>query len=299
MAGRAVLRLLARQRAFYGEFSSPGAIGVRCPNYSLRHSAACCGRCARLPGLERGVSQCPHRDTARRLAAALGLSGDELARFEDAARGRRSATGAVAPGSPPAGIAAATRTVPRQLPAHARHFAGRADDLAALTGLLDKAVGASRPAAGTTMIAAIGGTAGIGKTELAVRWAHQAADRFPDGHLYVNLRGFDPAAPPVRPAEVIRDFLGALGVDPSGISVSLDAQAALYRSLLAGRRFLLLLDNARDAEQVRPLLPGTETCLVLVTSRRQLSSLAAREGAHHHRGPRAANPPSRPVKGLA
>ncbi|HXT87774.1 MAG TPA: tetratricopeptide repeat protein [Trebonia sp.] len=229
--------------------------------------------------LERGVSQCPHRDTARRLAAALGLSGDELARFEDAARGRRSATGAVAPGSPPAGIAAATRTVPRQLPAHARHFAGRADDLAALTGLLDKAVGASRPAAGTTMIAAIGGTAGIGKTELAVRWAHQAADRFPDGHLYVNLRGFDPAAPPVRPAEVIRDFLGALGVDPSGISVSLDAQAALYRSLLAGRRFLLLLDNARDAEQVRPLLPGTETCLVLVTSRRQLSSLAAREGA--------------------
>lgn len=228
--------------------------------------------------LERGVSRSPHRDTARLLADALGLSGDELARFEDVARGRRSATGTVAPGVPPKGIAAA-RTVPRQLPAYTQHFVGRADELAALADLLDKAVGPSRLAAGTTMIAAIGGTAGIGKTELAVRWAHQVTGRFPDGHLYVNLRGFDPAAPPVRAAEVIRDFLGALGVDPSGIPVSMDAQAALYRSLLAGRRFLLLLDNARDAEQVRPLLPGTETCLVLVTSRSQLSSLAAREGA--------------------
>jgi transcriptional regulator with XRE-family HTH domain len=107
----------------------------------------------------------------------------------------------------------------------------------------------------------------------------RGVSRFPDGNLYVNLRGFDPAAPPVRPAEVIRDFLSALGVDPSGIPVSMDAQAALYRSLLAGRRFLLLLDNARDAEQVRTLIPGTETCLVLVTSRSQLSSLADREGA--------------------
>jgi tetratricopeptide (TPR) repeat protein/DNA-binding XRE family transcriptional regulator len=232
-----------------------------------------------ISDLERGVSRSPHRDTARLLAGALGLSGDELARFEDAARGRYSATGTVAPWSPPGGIAAATRTVPRQLPAYTAHFVGRVGELAALTALLDKAVGPSHLAAGATMIAAIGGTAGIGKTELAVRWAHQVADQFPDGHLYANLRGFDPAVPPVRPAEVVRDFLGALGVDPSGISVSLDAQAALYRSLLAGRRFLLLLDNARDAEQVRPLLPGTETCLVLVTSRRQLSSLAAREGA--------------------
>jgi tetratricopeptide (TPR) repeat protein/DNA-binding XRE family transcriptional regulator len=228
--------------------------------------------------LERGVSRSPHRDTARLLADALGLSGDELARFEDVARGRRSATGTAAPEALPGGTAAAC-AIPRQLPAHTAHFVGRADELAALTGLLDKAVGPSRLAAGTTVIAAIGGTAGIGKTELAVRWAHQVAGRFPDGHLYVNLRGFDPAAPPVRPAEVIRDFLGALGVDPSGIPVSLDAQAALYRSLLAGRQFLLLLDNARNAEQVRPLLPGTETCLVLVTSRSQLSSLAAREGA--------------------
>jgi tetratricopeptide (TPR) repeat protein/DNA-binding XRE family transcriptional regulator len=230
--------------------------------------------------LERGVSRSPRRDTARLLADALGLSGDERARFfEAAARGRRSATGTVAPRPLPGGIAAVSRTLPRQLPAHTPHFVGRADQLAALTSLLDKAVGPSQLAAGTIMIGAIGGTAGIGKTELALRWAHQVADRFPDGLLYVNLRGFDPAAPPVLPAEVIRDFLGALGVDPSGIPVSLDGQAALYRSLLAGRRILLLLDNARDAEQVRPLLPGTGTCLVLVTSRRQLTSLAAREGA--------------------
>jgi tetratricopeptide (TPR) repeat protein/transcriptional regulator with XRE-family HTH domain len=229
--------------------------------------------------LERGVSRSPRRDTARLLADALGLSGDERARFEAAARGRRYTAGAVAPQPLPGGSAAATRTLPRQLPAHTPHFVGRADELAALTSLLDKAVGPSQLAAGTIMISAIGGTAGIGKTALALRWAHQVADRFPDGHLYVNLRGFDPAAPPVRPAEVIRDFLGALGVDPSGIPVSLDAQAALYRSLLAGRRCLLLLDNARDAEQVRPLLPGTGTCLVLVTSRSQLSSLAACEGA--------------------
>jgi transcriptional regulator with XRE-family HTH domain len=111
--------------------------------------------------LERGVSRSPHRDTARLLADDLGLSGDELARFEDVARGRRSATGTVAPGVPPKGIAAA-RTVPRQLPAHTAHFVGRADELAALADLLDKAVGPSRLAAGTTMIAAIGGTAGIG-----------------------------------------------------------------------------------------------------------------------------------------
>jgi tetratricopeptide (TPR) repeat protein len=170
--------------------------------------------------------------------------------------------------------------VPRQLPVHTPHFVGRVDELAALTSLLDKAVGPGKLAAGTVIISAIGGTAGIGKTTLALRWAHQVAGRFPDGQLYVNLRGFDPAGSPLRPAEVICGFLGALGVEPTGIPVGLDAQAALYRSLLAGRRFLLLLDNARDAEQVHPLLPGTETCLVLVTSRSQLSSLAAREGAH-------------------
>jgi tetratricopeptide (TPR) repeat protein/transcriptional regulator with XRE-family HTH domain len=229
--------------------------------------------------LERGVSRYPRRDTARLLADALGLSGDERARFEAAARGRHSATGTVSTRPLPAGIAAAARTLPRQLPALTPHFVGRAVELATLTSLLDKAVGPGQLAAGTVVISAIGGTAGIGKTALALRWAHQVAGRFPDGHLYANLRGFDPAAPPVRPAEVIRGFLDALGVDPADVPISPGAQAALYRSLLAGGRFLLLLDNAHDAEQVRPLLPGTETCLVLVTSRSQLTSLAACEGA--------------------
>jgi tetratricopeptide (TPR) repeat protein len=175
--------------------------------------------------------------------------------------------------------------VPRQLPAYTPHFVGRAGELAELTGWLDRVVDRSRPEdaagmAGTVVISAIGGTAGIGKTALALRWAHQVAGRFPDGQLYVNLRGFDPGRSPVRPAEAIRGFLDALGVEPARIPVELDAQAAFYRSLLAGRRLLVLLDNARDSEQVRPLLPGSETCLVLVSSRSQLGSLVAREGAH-------------------
>jgi tetratricopeptide (TPR) repeat protein len=174
------------------------------------------------------------------------------------------------------------RAVPRQLPAHTPHFAGRADELAELTSLLDGAAGRTQPAAmpGTVVISAIGGTAGVGKTALALRWAHQVAGWFPDGQLYVNLRGFDPVGSPVRPAEAIHGFLDALGVEPARLPVELDAQAALYRSLLAGRRLLVLLDNARDCDQVRPLLPGSETCLVLVTSRSQLSGLVAGEGAH-------------------
>jgi tetratricopeptide (TPR) repeat protein len=173
------------------------------------------------------------------------------------------------------------RAVPRQLPAFTSHFVGRADELAELAGLLERAVDRRHPegAPGTVIISAIGGTAGVGKTTLALRWAHQVADRFPDGQLYVNLRGFDPARPPMRPAEAIRGFLDALGAESADLTRDLDAQAALYRSLLAGRRILVLLDNARDPDQVRPLLPGSETCLVLVTSRSRLSGLVAAEGA--------------------
>jgi DNA-binding SARP family transcriptional activator len=164
-------------------------------------------------------------------------------------------------------------TPPRELPAEVPHFTGRDDALAALTELLHQS-------AGTMVVSAISGTAGVGKTALAVHWAHQVAGSFPDGQLYVNLRGYDPSGAPLPPAEAIRGFLDALGVPAAHIPAGPDAQAGLYRSLLAGRRMLILLDNARDAAQVRPLLPGSEGCLVLVTSRSQLTGLAAADGAH-------------------
>ncbi len=171
----------------------------------------------------------------------------------------------------------APAVVPRQLPAPARHFAGRAEELKALTSLLDPPR-ADEP--GTVVISAIGGTAGVGKTALAVRWAHQMAEWFPDGQLYVNLRGFDPSAAPLQPADAIRRFLTALQGPEAPAPPDQEASAALYRSLIAGRRMLIVLDNARDADQVRPLLPGSPGCLVLVTSRSQLASLVAVDGAH-------------------
>jgi DNA-binding SARP family transcriptional activator len=166
-------------------------------------------------------------------------------------------------------------TVPRQLPAAVRHFAGRAAELKRLTELLDDTVATG----GTVMISAIDGTAGIGKTALAVHWAHQVAPWFPDGQLYVNLRGFDPSGSPMTPTEAIRGFLDALGLPPQRIPADLAEQAALYRSRLADRRVLVVLDNARDVDQVRPLLPGTQGCLTVITSRNRLLGLVAAEGA--------------------
>ena len=165
--------------------------------------------------------------------------------------------------------------VPRQLPTAVAGFAGRTAELEALTSLLEEA---ALPG-GTVVISAIDGTAGIGKTALAVQWAHQVAGRFPDGQLYVNLRGFDPAGPPMEPAEAVRGFLDAFEVPAAPIPASLDAQAARYRSLLARRRVLVLLDNAHDANQVRPLLPGSPGSSVVVTSRNRLTGLIA-DGAH-------------------
>jgi DNA-binding SARP family transcriptional activator len=174
---------------------------------------------------------------------------------------------------PPASVAGA---VPRQLPAALAGFTGRAAELAALTGMLDDA-GAGGP--GTVVISAIGGTAGVGKSALALHWAHQVAARFGDGQLYANLRGFDPSSNPATPAEAIRGFLDALGVPPERIPPLPEAQAGLYRSLLTDRKVLIVLDNARDEQQVRPLLPASPGSLVLVTSRSQLGGLAAADGA--------------------
>jgi len=179
-----------------------------------------------------------------------------------------------APGTP-GGWAAGL--VPRQLPAAVADFIGRAGELAALTQILDEASRDSSP--GTVVISAIGGTAGVGKTALALYWAHQVAARFPDGQLHVNLRGFDPSGTPAAPEAAIRGFLDALGVAPGQVPPTPQAQAGLYRSLLADRRMLIVADNARDEQQVRPLLPASPGSLVLVTSRSQLSGLGAADGA--------------------
>jgi DNA-binding SARP family transcriptional activator/Tfp pilus assembly protein PilF len=172
-------------------------------------------------------------------------------------------------------------SVPRQLPAPVAHFAGRSEQLAALTRLLDRpagsrAQGARAPEA--IVISAIGGTAGVGKTALAVHWAHQVADRFPDGQLYVNLRGYDPGQP-VPATEALSGFLRALGVPGQDIAATETDRAAQYRSLTADRRLLVVLDNASEVEQVRPLLPGSPACMVVVTSRDSLAGLVARDGA--------------------
>jgi tetratricopeptide (TPR) repeat protein len=165
-----------------------------------------------------------------------------------------------------------TDYVPRLLPAPVSGFTGRAAGLAWLNALLD----GGTPAA--VVISAIAGTAGVGKTALAIHWAHQVAGRFPDGQLYVNLRGFDPIDSAMTTTEALRAFFDAFEVAPARIPASLDGQVGLYRSLLAGRRVLLLLDNARDEAQVRPLLPATAGCLAVVTSRNQLAGLVAIHG---------------------
>jgi len=165
--------------------------------------------------------------------------------------------------------------VPRQLPPAVRDFAGRDDQLARLDELL-LADDENRPAA--MVISALDGTAGVGKTALAVQWAHRVEHRFADGTLFADLRGYGPGAP-VRPDLVLASFLHVLGVDEDRIPAELDAQVSVYRSALAGRRVLILLDNAGTAEQVRPLLPGSPGCVVLVTSRASLTGLLVAEAA--------------------
>jgi tetratricopeptide (TPR) repeat protein len=183
-----------------------------------------------------------------------------------------------------AGVAAANPLVdeperpgggPAQLPRDIVGFAGRRADLARLDAVAARVTAESTG----TVICGIWGTAGVGKTTLAVHWAHRARAAFPDGQLYVDLRGFDPAGVPTDPAEAVRGFLDALGVPAQRLPATADARAALYRSLLADRRMLILLDNARDADQVRPLLPAAPRSLVLVTSRNRLAGLVATDGA--------------------
>ncbi|WP_232822864.1 AfsR/SARP family transcriptional regulator, partial [Glycomyces dulcitolivorans] len=222
-------------------------------------------------GLYRSDRQAEALDAYRRLQhlldAELGIApSPEVERLHR--RILDADPGLQRPASPRA--EATARTVPRQLPAAPVHFTGRAAELGELDGLLD---------AGAAVVAAVSGTAGVGKTSFAVHWAHRVSGRFPDGQLYVNLRGFDPMGQPTEPGEAVRAFLSALGVPPGSVPKEPDAQFGLYRSLVADKRVLIVLDNARDAAQARPLLPGGPGTAAVVTSRDRLYGLLA-QGAH-------------------
>jgi DNA-binding SARP family transcriptional activator/tetratricopeptide (TPR) repeat protein len=174
---------------------------------------------------------------------------------------------------PAAAPAATPVPCPAQLPPEPGGFAGRTDELGRLHALLPGQQPTGDGASQASPVVLITGTAGVGKTTLAVRFARQAGPLFPDGQLYVNLRGFDPAGAPMPTGTALHWFLNALGVPARHVPFALEAQSALLRTLLRDRRMLLLLDNAHDAEQVRPLLPGSSGCMVLVTSRSQLTGL--------------------------
>jgi tetratricopeptide (TPR) repeat protein/transcriptional regulator with XRE-family HTH domain len=210
-----------------------------------------------ISDLERGVVIAPHKDTVRLLADTLQLTGPVRAQFETAAR-RRAGPGGARVG----GVAAATRTLPRDVAS----FTGRRREL---SELVDAVAGAG----GVVSIHAIGGMAGIGKTAFAVHAAHRLAERYPDGQIFLPLHGHTPGQLPAGPGDALVSLLLTIGVPAAQIPADLEARAALWRDRLAGRQLLLVLDDAVGSEQVRPLLPGSGGSLVLVTSRRRLSAL--------------------------
>jgi DNA-binding SARP family transcriptional activator/tetratricopeptide (TPR) repeat protein len=217
-----------------------------------------------------------YRRLRESLVDELGLEpGAQLRELHTAILKDENSVDALVTSASPAATSGA-RAVPAQLPTDIAGFTGRVDHLKELDELLP-----DDPPGGATaaVISAIAGTAGVGKTALAVHWGQRVRHRFPDGQLYVNLRGFHPAGRAVDPSEALRGFLDALDVPHGRIPVGLAARSALYRSLLADRRMLVVLDNARDADQVRPLLPGSQGCRVVITSRNVLSGLVAAEGA--------------------
>jgi len=215
--------------------------------------------------LERGVNRTARHDTARLLAGALGLTGPQRALFEAAARGRVPAGEVLAAGES-AAAAAATRTLPRDIAS----FTGRRAELAQLT---DAVTSAAAAGGGVVGIYAIGGMAGIGKTTFAVHAAHQLAGTFPDGQFFLSLHAHTPGQRPVEPVDALASLLLTAGVGAQQIPPGLQARAARWRDYLAGKKVLLLLDDAASHEQVTPLLPGTAGSLVLITSRRHLTAL--------------------------
>jgi transcriptional regulator with XRE-family HTH domain len=216
-----------------------------------------------ISDLERGKTANPRRSSVRLLVEALRLHPLDHDENKNLDEPEPAATG-VAP----------DLVVPRQLPTTTAQFVGRQAEFGKLSSVLDDLTSGQQTAA----VAAISGTAGVGKTTLAVHWAHQVADRFSDGQLYVDLRGFGPGNP-VAPADALCGFLEALGVPPANIPLQSQARAGLYRSLLAERQVLVVLDNASDVDHVRSLLPAGAGCLALVTSRNLLTGLAVAEGA--------------------
>lgn len=212
-----------------------------------------------------------HYETVRaRLAEELGIDpGTPLRRLHQQILTAHPSLDHPVPRPDAAGV-----LVPRQLPAPPGVFASRGLELE----WLDRALGEHR-AGGTVVISAIGGIGGVGKSWLALRWAHRNAERFPDGQLYVDLHGFDPASAPMAPTAAARRLLDDLGVDPHVVPADPEALFGLYRSLLAGKSLLIVLDDARDADQVRRLLPGSPSCTVLVTSRNHLTSLVTTHSA--------------------
>ncbi|MET8151563.1 AfsR/SARP family transcriptional regulator [Actinoplanes sp. NPDC049668] len=212
-------------------------------------------------------------DTRRRLADELGVDPGPALSAAHADLLREPGDAGPAPAARPAPPAPA-RPAPAQLPADVPGFTGREEELAAL----DLLVEGGDEQVTAVVISAVSGMAGVGKTALAVRWAHRARSRFPDGQLYVNLRGYD-TEQPMTPQDALAGFLRALGMAGGDIPAARDERAAAYRSLLDGRRMLILLDNAASVDQLRPLLPGTAGCAVVITSRDTLPGLVARHGA--------------------
>jgi tetratricopeptide (TPR) repeat protein/transcriptional regulator with XRE-family HTH domain len=219
-----------------------------------------------ISDLERGINATARKDTALLLAGALGLDGPARELFVAAARGRAPAGEALAAAAGEAGgLAAASRTLPRDIAA----FTGRQDELGQLMAQWTQAAAGG----GVVSIHAIGGMAGIGKTTFAVHAAHRLAERFPDGQIFLPLHAHTPGQRPVDPAAALASLLLTAGIGARAIPAGLDARARCWRDYLAGKKVLLVLDDATGHEQVAPLLPGAAGSLVLITSRRRLAAL--------------------------
>ena len=277
----AVVGLARRRAAVVSDFAET-AIGAGLHDRALPHLQALAERdpldervhawlMIALAGLgQQAAALAIYDRLRRRLDEELGVRpGAALAQAQ--ARVLRQDVPAVRP-APFQGVVRAAAAPPRQLPRSPDAFVGRERELAALLALAEQAAEAA-------LVCVIDGVAGIGKTALAIHAGRSLEALFPDGQLYADLRGFGPRHPPMLPVEALAGFLRVLGADPPVIPAALDAQAAMYRSLLTGKRILIVLDNAANPGQVRPLLPGAPGPLALVTSRGRLSGLTARDGA--------------------